>query len=117
MTQDLTGLYLYSSCGACDFGRILKNHKDDNNTDVIDIEVYDVNDLLSFGCSPEDEEERFKSYQTRAVLPEGVNIKVLNVGYILSELGDTKFIEINNNASGCFRCVKSFILKDKKSDF
>ena len=117
--KNLAGLYLHSSCGGCDFGKILKHHKDDNGVDVIDIEVYDFNDLLSLHCDPSDEEERFKSYSTQAVLPEGVNVILLRVGYILTHFKDENvtLIEINNNADGCYRCVKSFILHEEKSNY
>lgn len=108
------GQYLYSTCSAEDYGKVLAIGVDGNGANVISIELNHAADIT--WC--EDDSEEFPS-------PDLSRIEVL--AEIKLILIDIQYREFNNEhedsviicrtpGNGCFRCTKMFWLKDKPSE-
>lgn len=107
-TAPRVGQYLYASCSAEDYGKIIAIGKDGNGVNCIDIEVYNPDDLLSFN----DENESSPAL-THIELPKGVRIILRNVQYKNQNWDWAYGIECNTPGNNCYRCTKSFIVKDE----
>jgi len=110
-TVPKVGQYLYATCSAQDYGKILRVGKDENDVDCIDIEInhpddliiQDENDGVGFGSSP----------LTTIELPKDVKIILRNVQYKNLNYDWAYCIECNTPGRGCYRCTKSFVVNDK----
>lgn len=110
MSEPKVGQYLYATCSAEDYGRILSVGVDDNGVPTIDIEVFHPNDLIS--C--DDEDDGFNSNGLESLeVPEGVKLILRNLQW--KDKGDG-FIRCNTPANHCYRCTKLFILRDTPSE-
>lgn len=104
------GQYLYASCSAQDYGKIIAVGRDDNGVTTIDIEVFHPDDLIS--C--DDEGDGFNSHGLEHLeLPPGVNLILRNLQW--KDVGDG-LIRCNTPANNCYRCTKLFHLRDTPSE-
>jgi hypothetical protein len=102
--KDLIGKYLYASCSAQIYGKILDVYKDDYyDFDVVDVQLYDHIDL---GTPEDDEAEDY--YHRKIIIPKNTNVVLKNAKYKLND----NYIEIDTPGSGCYRCSKYFKLMD-----
>lgn len=106
------GQFLYASCSAQDYGKVLGVYKDLNDNNVIDIEVFDANDLID---SPFEDE--MGPSLMRIELPIGVNAVLRAVLYKENEpIVEEYSITCNTPGDLCYRCTKLFWLHDLPSD-
>jgi len=99
------GQWLFSSCSAEYYGKILAVGKDANGADVIDIRMSNPNNLVS----TEDD-----AALTRIDLPTGVDVILRDV--LWKSGGEDGSIVCDTPGSGCYRCTKLFWLRDTPAD-
>jgi hypothetical protein len=108
MREIKVGDMLYSTCAGENYGKILGVYRDENGEPVIDIEVFNINDVVHFMSNASGEDVGFETYWSHAELPEGVNLILRAVGY---KLEDSQVVI--NIEGGCFRCSRCFLLNGK----
>lgn len=112
MTTPKVGQYLWASCSAEDYGKIIAVGKDANDYDVIDIEVFNANDLID--C--EENDSRFQNSITRLELPPNTTAILRDLQWLyLDEVDGVTRIVCNTPGNGCYRCTKLFWLHDTAS--
>lgn len=107
------GQYLYASCAGEDYGRILIVGKDANDQDVLDVELYDPQNLVLLN---DDSEFPEAHGLTSIELPEGT---VVIIRGLLWKWADEKedMILCHTPGNGCYRCTKLFFLADERTKF
>ena len=109
------GQYLYASCSAQNYGRILSVGEDGNGFPVMDIEVFHPSDLLSFGDDPSDPKPGEFHNPLTGIRITGENVRVIltDVQWRMSPLADAESLGIvcNTPGDGCYRCTKLFTLR------
>lgn len=103
-TELEVGLYLYASCSAEEYGRVVAIGKDGNGVPSIDIEVLHPNDLID--CN-DDEASGSKNPQTWLDVSPGATLILREVHY----KHDGNRIVCNTPGNGCYRCTKLFWLR------
>lgn len=99
------GQYLFASCSAEDYGRVVAVGQDANGASTIDIEVLQPDDLVD--CS--DDSDVGTNPLTTLEVPEGVKLVLRHVQYRAVE---DRYIICNTPGNNCFRCTKLFKLRD-----
>jgi hypothetical protein len=125
------GQYLYASCSATDYGRILAVGQDENGQNVLDILVYDMSDLLE--CPPNAGWDRHHRdtpisliefplpWLVKLEVPAGdvilrrVPWRPAEVPHPQAFMGEEPRIVCATPGNGCFRCTKLFFLNDESS--
>jgi hypothetical protein len=110
----MIGKYLYASCSAKDYGRILAVGEDANGVPTIDIEVLNVGELIHY----DDDLENGENHLTSLKL-EGTDARLIlrGVQYKMSTTpGYPDNIVCDTPGDGCYRCTKIFTLHDESRD-
>lgn len=112
----LVGQFLYATCKGEDYGKVVAVGVDGNNVPSIDIEIFDANDLLY-----DNSDSQGEGYGTNSLahldLPKDIVIILRSVQYKMLDLDWAIGIECNTPGNGCYRCTKSFILQNEKTEF
>lgn len=95
------GKYLFASCSAEDYGKIVGAGNDDNGVPTIDIEVFHADDLISF-----------EGDTNLTTLHCGHPIVLRHVQYRLKEINGETCIECDTPGNNCHRCTKLFWIYD-----
>jgi len=110
-TAPRVGLYLYASCAAEDYGQILALYNDDNGTPVMDIELYDLENLMDCGGDSADFPHPVLS---SLEVPLGTKVVLKGIQWRMIK-GD--FIECRTPGPNlCFRCAHGFNLHEQKAE-
>lgn len=117
------GDYLYASCAGEDYGQVITVGQDGNDFPTIDIEIYDINELISCGENngggfPEND-------LTRLELPPNTKVILRAVQWIQASGWEhwsedkhwVSCIVCNTPGSNCFRCTKLFSLQKQRTKF
>lgn len=107
------GQYLYASCSAEEYGRIVAVGEDANGIPTIDIELFHPNDLVD--CD-DDEHSGSENPLTWLELSPGATLTLREVHYKMSAPPYEGNIVCNTPGSNCFRCTKLFTLYDDTLD-
>jgi hypothetical protein len=106
MITPKVGQYLYASCSAEDYGRILAVGDDGNGTPTIDIELCHPGD--AFSCD-DDDTDFPNPVLTEVELQPAAKVILRKLQW--RQLGEC--IVCNTPGNGCFRCTKCFWLHDE----
>lgn len=104
------GVYLYASCSAEEYGRIVAVGEDSNGNPTIDIEVLHPNDLID--CEDEEGGE-WEHALTWLEVPAGVTLILRDVQYRIDPSKSPEYpavIICNTPGNSCFRCTKMFTM-------
>lgn len=111
----MIGKYLYASCSAEEYGRIVGMGKDGNGFPTIDIEIFHPNDLID--CHEDGDIPGSEHGLTWLDVPQGTKLILRDVLYRMSTTpGYPDNIICNTPGNGCFRCTKLFTLYDDTLD-
>lgn len=111
--------YLYASCAGEDYGQILRVGKDPNGVPIIDIELYNPQDLIWFKDSD------FQNPLTEIELPPDTKVILRDLqwkpagGYESwdEEKSWITLISCFTPGNGCYRCTKLFSLHKERTKF
>jgi hypothetical protein len=109
MTTPKIGQYLFASCSASDYGRIVAVGRDENGADTIDILVTDPQDLIDCEHDP-DTPRGWIAPLTTVEFPPG-DVVLRGVQW-RTDTSIDGYIVCNTPGDGCFRCTKLFELRD-----
>lgn len=123
--QPRVGHFLYASCAGEDYGQIVGVGKDDNGVTTIDIEVFNIQDIISCDDEWSGNDQWSRSVLTTLELPPGTKVILRNVQwkYMSGYEGwdDEKtwvtVIDCNTPGNNCYRCTKLFSLNDHHTAF
>lgn len=109
------GQYLYASCSAEDYGKILSIGADANGVPCMDIEVFHPDDLIS--CSETEYAGWGNPLTTLEVPVGGVKLILRNVQWVPVESTDgVARVRCNTPGNNCFRCTKLFWVHEKPTE-
>lgn len=113
MNEPKVGQYLYATCAGDNYGKIVAVGQDANGTPIIDIEVFDLNELLDY----DDDVDWPEPVLTQLEVPAGLTFVLRNLQYEMIPVDwevCSYLIRCNTPGNGCFRCTKQFMLNDHK---
>ena len=110
------GVLLFSSCLGVDAFRIRSVGSDVNGTPCVDLDVFDLNEMLHFTHVEQDDPARDKKHPgfgfapfTRLDVPEDLNPVLRDVQYKHDPEGPyPETIVLNMPEGGCYRCCYLF---------